>query len=104
MFHVSQSLLRMWEREFREINPRRSSHGIRIYTKEDINTIDKIYNLLKNQGMTINGAKQLMRKNPDQVDRTQEIRTQLLAMRDELMGIINELPSADESDDSEADD
>lgn len=92
MLNVNASLLRMWEKEFPEINPRRTKAGVRIYTQDDINTIKKIYNLLKTQGMTINGAKQLMRNNPKGIDRTSEVIIKLEDIKKEIQGIIDQLP------------
>jgi len=61
MFDVAKSLLRYWEGEFKEIQPRKDSGGIRRYTAKDIEHIDHIYDLLKNRGFTIEGArKQLL--------------------------------------------
>lgn len=92
MLKVNASLLRMWEKEFPDIKPRRTNTGIRIYTMDDINTIKKIHNMLKEQGMTINGAKQMMRKNPDRIDRTNDVIIKLKDIRQRLQDIINELP------------
>ncbi len=91
MLGIPQATLRLWERNFSEIKPRRSSKGIRLYTKADIETIEKIRDLLKTQGMTMKGAKQLLKNNPGQVDLTHEIATRLKAARDELQAIIDEL-------------
>lgn len=92
LLKVNASLLRMWEKEFPEINPKRSASGVRMYTNDDINTIRKIYNLLKTQGMTINGAKQLLRNNPKSIDRTGEVILKLQNIKNELLGIIDQLP------------
>lgn len=92
MLNVNASLLRMWEKEFPDIKPRRTNTGIRIYTMEDINTIKKIHNMLKEQGMTINGAKQMMRNNPDRIDRTNDVIIKLKDIRQQLVNIIDELP------------
>ena len=88
---VTTSALRVWEKNFDEVHPRRTSTGIRIYTKEDIDTIAKIRDLLKQRGMTINGAKQMMKNNPDQVHRSHELVTHLRNIRDELQSLIDNL-------------
>ena len=46
-FNVNTSLLRFWEKEFREIQPKKKQGGARKYTPEDVTTIQKIYHLLK---------------------------------------------------------
>lgn len=92
MLNVNTSLLRMWEKEFPEIKPKRTPAGVRMYTNNDINTIRKIYNLIKIQGMTINGAKQMMRNNPQGIDRTGEVILKLENIRNEILALIEQLP------------
>ena len=62
-FNVNTSLLRFWEKEFKEINPMIKSSGIRKYTKENIESISIIYTLLKKDGLTIQGAKKKLKSN-----------------------------------------
>lgn len=91
MLSVPNSTLRVWEKNFDELKPRRTNTGNRLYTKDDINMIAKIRDLLKEQGMTINGAKQRLKNNPEQVDRSFDVITSLKSIRDELQDIIDQL-------------
>ena len=52
--------IRFWEKEFKQIKPKILSGNRRYYDKKTINLLKKIKFLLKDQGMTINGAKKLM--------------------------------------------
>ena len=62
-FQVKPSLLRFWEKEFKEIQPKKKDGGSRKYTPENVQTIQFIYHLVKEKGMTLQGAKnQLQRK------------------------------------------
>ena len=56
-FQVKPSLLRFWEKEFKEIQPKKKEGGNRKYTPENIKNIQYIYHLIKEKGMTIAGAK-----------------------------------------------
>ena len=56
-FEVNTSLLRYWEKEFKEIQPKKKTSGVRKYTPQDVQNIKLIYHLLKEKGMTIEGAK-----------------------------------------------
>lgn len=56
-FEVKPSLLRFWEKEFKEIQPKKKESGTRKYTPENVKTIQFIYHLVKEKGMTISGAK-----------------------------------------------
>ena len=62
MFEVSTSLLRYWETEFPQISPGKNRKGDRRYTKADIQRINTIYTLLKEEGFTIEGAKAAYKK------------------------------------------
>ena len=52
--------LRFWEKEFKNINPKILSGRRRYYDENTILELKKIKFLLKNQGMTIKGAKKLL--------------------------------------------
>ena len=63
-FNVKTSLLRFWENEFDEIEPKKKKSGTRKYTPKDVEIIQLIYHLVKEKGMTLDGAKkQLKQKN-----------------------------------------
>ena len=52
--------IRFWEKEFKSIKPRILTGRRRYYDSSTIETLKKIKFLLKNQGMTIKGAKKLL--------------------------------------------
>ena len=56
-FQVKPSLLRFWEKEFKEIQPKKKESGTRKYTPDNLKQIQYIYYLIKEKGMTIAGAK-----------------------------------------------
>ena len=56
MFNVNESLLRYWEKEFPIIAPRKAGGNVRQYRKEDIENIRLVYHLVKEKGMTLQGA------------------------------------------------
>ena len=56
-FDVSTSLLRYWETQFKSIKPIKDRSGNRRYRVQDIESIQKIYQLVKVQGFTLEGAK-----------------------------------------------
>ena len=56
-FGVNTSLLRFWEKEFDQIKPKKKQSGIRKYTQEDVKSIQLVYHLVKEKGLTIDGAK-----------------------------------------------
>jgi len=52
--------IRFWEKEFKSIKPRILTGRRRYYDSRTIKTLKKIKFLLKNQGMTIKGAKKVL--------------------------------------------
>lgn len=57
---VKPSMLRYWEKEFRQLNPRTNSRGKRYYTRKDIELIVEIHRLVKEQRFTIDGARKVL--------------------------------------------
>ncbi len=47
MLGVNASLLRYWESEFPELQVRKDRNGVRLFTKQDIETVKSIYHLVK---------------------------------------------------------
>lgn len=91
MFDVSETLLRYWEKEFPTISPRKSGRNIRQYTKEDIEEIRLIHNLVKVRGMKLAAARESLKKNRAGVLQTTEILDRLEWIREELLKIKKEL-------------
>lgn len=88
---VNETALRFWEKEFKEINPRRSGRGIRFYSNDDLETIKLIHYLTKEKGLTLEGARKRLKENRkkeasamDVLRRLQEIRSELLAIRNNI--------------------
>src|ERR1035437_3613877 len=63
MFNVNTSLIRFWEKEFDIIKPKKNKKGNRLFTPEDIDNFKVIYNLVKEQGLTLEGAKKYLKEN-----------------------------------------
>lgn len=87
---VSESTLRYWESEFRQISPKKGANNVRRYTKEDIKMVRLVYHLVKERGLTLAGAKQYLksgggfetaRKNSEVIDRLKSIKEELLGIR-----------------------
>ena len=60
-------ILRYWEKEFKSIKPK-IINGRRYYSKKQIDTVKFIKFLLKNQGLTISGAKKIINSNVNKLD------------------------------------
>lgn len=91
MFGVNESLLRFWEKEFPQLNPKKAGRNIRQYRKEDIETVKLIYHLVKERGMTLPGARQRLKDNKNNTLRNFEIVERLKSIREELVSMRNAL-------------
>ena len=60
MLGVNASLLRFWEKEFKQIKPKTNSRGKRSYRAKDIEILRAIYVLVKEQGFTLEGARKAL--------------------------------------------
>lgn len=91
MFGVNESLLRYWEKEFPMISPKKAGGNIRQYRKEDIENIRLVYHLVKEKGMKLAGAKQLLKQNKEGTRDTVEVIARLKKIREELVSMRKEL-------------
>lgn len=62
---LTASQLRYWEKEFAQLKPRTNARGKRFYNAADIEVIEQIRWLVKDQGYTIEGARKAMRKRKE---------------------------------------
>ncbi len=57
IFDVNTSLIRFWEKEFALKTPKKTAKGNRMFTVKEIEHFNKIYDLVKIKGFTLDGAK-----------------------------------------------
>jgi len=63
MFRVNTSLIRFWENEFDILQPRKNRKGDRHFRPVDIKNLSLIYDLLRRRKLTMEGAKDFLKKN-----------------------------------------
>lgn len=95
MFDVNQSLIRFWEKSFDIIKPQKNKKGNRQFSSKDIENLKMIYHLVKERGMTIEGANRLMKSNPKGIERDTEIADKLQRIKAILLEIKTELNDID---------
>ena len=91
MFNVNESLIRYWEKEFPDIHPHRNARGTRQYREEDIQNIKLVYHLVKEKGMTLDGARKRMKDNKGNAAKALEVVERLKNIKRELMEMKKEL-------------
>ena len=87
MLGVSETLLRFWEKKFPQLNPKRAGRDIRQYRREEVEMAKMIYHLVKERGMTLDGAQRRLRDNGDAARRNYELVDRLKAIREELVSM-----------------
>jgi DNA-binding transcriptional MerR regulator len=91
MFDVNQSLIRFYEKEFDVLQPKKNKKGNRYFTPEDIENFKIIFNLIRDKGFTLQGAKDYLKNNMDDtrdnqrvIDSLENLKKFLLEVRDEI--------------------
>ncbi len=91
MLEVPVSTVRFWENEFDILKPYKNKKGNRLFTPEDIRNLRIIHRLLRDQGMTIAGARKHLSHKWEETEykyeigeSLQKIRTLLIDMRDSI--------------------
>jgi len=91
LFGVNASQIRCYEREFDIIQPKKNKKGNRLFTPEDIANLKIIFNLVKDKGYTLQGARDYLRNNKNEarenqrvIDSLERLKSFLLEVRDSL--------------------
>jgi DNA-binding transcriptional MerR regulator len=87
MLNINASNLRFWEKEFKQLKPRRNEKGTRFYTNDDIELIKQIIFLVNEQNLTLEGARQKLTQKRDRVAKQQKLAERLRKIRAELAGM-----------------
>ncbi|MBU0696531.1 MAG: MerR family transcriptional regulator [Bacteroidetes bacterium] len=91
MFEVNASLIRFYEKEFEILQPKKNAKGNRLFRPEDIDNLKIIFHLIKDKGFTIQGAKEHLKNNKNEVldqqkvvDSLKKIKSFMLELKDQL--------------------
>ena len=87
MFSEPVSTIRFWENEFDILRPKKNNKGNRLFTQDDIRNLRMIHHLLREKGMTIEGARRYLKMNRGEADYKQEIHDSLLNIKSMLLDI-----------------
>ena len=90
-FDVAQSLLRYWEKEFDKINPKRNKKGTRFYSKQDVEYISLVYDLVKKQGHTLEGARAQLKNQRKVVNNRKEALKTLVELKHKIESLRDKL-------------
>jgi DNA-binding transcriptional MerR regulator len=87
MLDVPISTIRFWETEFDILKPMKNKKGNRMFTPTDIKNLKIIHHLLKEEGMTLPGAKKRLSGKCEKTDYKYEIAESLQKIRNLLLDL-----------------
>jgi DNA-binding transcriptional MerR regulator len=92
MFGMNESALRYWETEFPALKPKTAGpNKVRQYQEKDIELLKVIHNLVKVRGFKLAAAKKIINSNRDGADKTADVLSRLIGVRDELQAMRRQL-------------
>ncbi|MGZ4089952.1 MAG: MerR family transcriptional regulator [Bacteroidia bacterium] len=94
MFDLNASTIRFWEKEFEQLKPSKNKKGNRTFTQKDIDHLARIVELVKQQGFTIQGAKEQLKKGTSTIpafNKNAEVIAKLKTIKDKLIDLNNSI-------------
>jgi DNA-binding transcriptional MerR regulator len=92
ILNENTSLVRFWAQKFPEfIKPARNKKGNRLFTADDLSNFRLIYYLVKERGMTLEGAAKRMKDNKTGVDRRVDVIETLTGIKQRLLEVSDSL-------------
>lgn len=73
LFEVNTSMIRFYEKEFEILQPKKNAKGNRLFRPEDLDNLKIIFHLIKDKGFTLQGAKDYMKTNKNEVQDNQKV-------------------------------
>jgi DNA-binding transcriptional MerR regulator len=87
MLEVPVSTVRFWENEFDILKPMKNKKGNRLFTPADIKNLKILHHLVKEEGMTLSGAKKKLAEKWDETEYKYEINESLQNIKSMLLEI-----------------
>lgn len=89
-------VLRYWETEFRAVRPSKSASGQRVYSRRDVERLQLIKRLLRDERYTIEGARRALKERGLDDDanapaKPEALRAALVHARERLAGLLDAL-------------
>ena len=91
MFDVNASQIRFYEREFEILQPKKNKKGNRLFSADDVENLKIIFNLVKEKGYTLQGAKDYLSSNKAEVKENQKVIDSLERLKTFLLEVKEQL-------------
>jgi DNA-binding transcriptional MerR regulator len=86
-FNVNTSLIRYWEKEFKQLQPRKTRKGDRLFRAQDIEFLKQIYYLLREKKYSIDGAKTYLKNNKEKANKDLSLLNNLKEIKNFLLSL-----------------
>ena len=86
-FNVNTSLIRYWEKEFKQLQPRKTRKGDRLFRAQDIEFLKQIYYLLREKKYSIDGAKNYLKNNKEKANKDLSLLNNLKEIKNFLQSL-----------------
>ena len=90
MTDLKAHVLRYWETEFPYLKPKKNSAGNRTYTQADIDLVERIKQLLRDEKYTLEGARQALSRQRKGADPSTQ--SELIKLRAFLEDVLQQIP------------
>jgi DNA-binding transcriptional MerR regulator len=87
---VKTHVLRYWEKEFKQLRPKKSKTGRRTYTENDISLVSLISRLLHEEHYTIEGVRERLKNGDNKTVVDKDILKEIRKGLEELLDILSE--------------
>ncbi len=87
MFDANASQIRFYEKEFEILQPKKNKKGNRLFRPEDIESLKIIFNLVKEKGYTLQGAKDFLKENQQEARENQRVIASLEKLKSFLLEV-----------------
>lgn len=71
----------------KSFNPKKNRKGNRLFTSQDVENLKRIYNLVKEKGYKLEGAKQVLNAKKSESNEVSEIIERLQTIKEKLINI-----------------
>ena len=86
-FNVNTSLIRYWEKEFKQLQPRKTRKGDRLFRAQDIEFLRQLYYLLREKKYSIEGAKTYLKNNKEKAEKDSAVLNSLKNIKQFLVSL-----------------
>lgn len=87
-------VLRYWETEFEQLEPKKNRAGKRVYTRADIDVVFHIRHLLRDDKFTIEGARQALERDTRPARKATTSTQDLMGVKDFLERFLDRIKEA----------